>query len=131
MKADMSLFRLDDICFVPLNPAVRQRVIVDGGRLLTIDVAALRRQPENYAAELRDELERIADRSSRSMPTSSEQPGVPCQRNGVLLAVPRGNKLPRSEFGRADADVSVARDRDYAEVHPVFRSVIPGDAVGL
>ena len=73
MKADMSLFRLDDICFVPLNSAVRQlvfgdagpaldkvlvdgRLIVDDGRILTIDLAALRRQAEGYAAELRDEL---------------------------------------------------------------------------
>lgn len=79
MKADMSLFRLDDICFVPLNSAVRQlvfgdagpaldkvlvdgRLIVDAGRILTIDLAALRRQAEGYAAELRDELGRIAER---------------------------------------------------------------------
>jgi 5-methylthioadenosine/S-adenosylhomocysteine deaminase len=38
------------------------RLIVDDGRLLTIDLAALRRQAEGYAAELRDELERITDR---------------------------------------------------------------------
>ena len=77
--ADIVLFRLDDMCFVPLNSAVRQlvfgdaapaldKVIVDGrlvvadGRLLTIDLAALRREAEAYAAELRSELGEIIDR---------------------------------------------------------------------
>jgi guanine deaminase len=79
MKADITLFRLDDICFVPLNSAIRQlvfgdagpaldkvivngRLVVDEGRLLTIDVEALRRDAELCAAELREELGRIADR---------------------------------------------------------------------
>jgi hypothetical protein len=40
-----------------------------------------------------------------------------------------------SNDGRAEVDVAVAWDRDSlppeAQLHPVFRSVIPGDAVGL
>jgi guanine deaminase len=79
MRADVALFRLDEMCFVPLNSAVRQlvygdaapaldKVIVDGrlvvedGRLLTIDLAALRQEAERYAAVLRSELAEIIER---------------------------------------------------------------------
>jgi guanine deaminase len=79
LKADIALFRLDDISFVPLNSAVRQlvfgdaapaldkvivdgRMVVDEGQLLTIDLEQLRRDAENYAAELRDELAKITAR---------------------------------------------------------------------
>ena len=79
MKADITLFRMDDICFVPLNSAVRQlvfgdagpaldkviidgRLVVDNGRLLTIDMKALRSEAEQFAAELRSELTTISDR---------------------------------------------------------------------
>jgi 5-methylthioadenosine/S-adenosylhomocysteine deaminase len=79
MRADIVLLRLDDICFVPLNSAVRQlvfgdaapaidkvivdgRVVVDGGRLLTIDLAALRQEAEACAADLRRELDEITAR---------------------------------------------------------------------
>jgi guanine deaminase len=76
MRADIVLFRLDEMCFVPLNSALRQlvfgdagpaldkvivdgRLVVDGGRLLTIDLPTLRQEAETCAAELRSELERI------------------------------------------------------------------------
>jgi len=79
MKADIALFRLGDIAFVPLNSAVRQlifgdaapaldkvivdgRLVVDEGRLLTIDLAGLRNEAEGYAAELRTELTTITER---------------------------------------------------------------------
>ena len=79
MRGDVVLFRLDEMCFVPLNSAVRQlvfgdaapaldtvivdgRVVVADGRLLTIDLAALRREAEAYAAQLRKELGEIIDR---------------------------------------------------------------------
>jgi guanine deaminase len=79
MRADIALFRLDEMCFVPLNSAVRQlvfgdatpaldKVIVDGrlvveqGRLLTIDLTALRQEAEGYAAVLRSELREVIDR---------------------------------------------------------------------
>jgi 5-methylthioadenosine/S-adenosylhomocysteine deaminase len=79
MRADIALFRLDEMCFVPLNSAVRQlvfgdaapaldkvivdgRLVVDEGRLLTIDLAALRQQAEGYAAVLRSELGEIIAR---------------------------------------------------------------------
>jgi len=79
MTADIALFRLNDICFVPLNSAVRQlvfgdaspaldkvmvdgRLVVDDGRLLTIDLEHLRNDAERYAAELREELVRITER---------------------------------------------------------------------
>ena len=78
-KADIALFRLDDIAFVPLNSAIRQlvfgdaapaldKVLVDGrlvvndGRLLTIDLDALRGEAETYAAALRAELKTITER---------------------------------------------------------------------
>jgi hypothetical protein len=64
------------MCFVPLNSALRQlvfgdagpaldkvivdgRLVVDGGRLLTIDLPTLRQEAETCAAELRSELEQI------------------------------------------------------------------------
>ena len=79
MRADITLFRLDDIAFVPLNSAVRQlifgdaapaldkvivdgRLVVDEGRLLTIDLAGLRDEAEGYAADLRAELNAITER---------------------------------------------------------------------
>ena len=79
MKADIALFRMDDICFVPLNSAARQlvfgdagpaldkvivggRMVVDNARLLTIDMEALRSEAEQFAAELRGELTTISDR---------------------------------------------------------------------
>jgi guanine deaminase len=79
MRADFALFRLDEMCFVPLNSAVRQlvfgdaapaldkvivdgRLVVDQGRLLTIDLAALRQEAEAYAAALRSELREIIER---------------------------------------------------------------------
>lgn len=79
MKADIALFRMDDICFVPLNSAIRQlvfgdagpaldkvivngRLVVDNSRLLTIDMEALRREAEQFAAELRGELKTISER---------------------------------------------------------------------
>lgn len=85
MKADIALFRLSDICFVPLNSAVRQlvfgdaspaidkvivdgRLIVDDGKLLTIDMKALRRDAEQCAADLQLELKRIVDRVSPLYP---------------------------------------------------------------
>jgi 5-methylthioadenosine/S-adenosylhomocysteine deaminase len=79
MRADIVLFRLDEMCFVPLNSALRQlvfgdaapaldkvivdgRLVVDGGRLLTIDLAALRQEADDCAAELRSELQQIRAR---------------------------------------------------------------------
>ena len=79
MKADIALFRLDDIAFVPLNSAIRQlifgdaapaldkvivdgRLVVDEGRLLTIDLAGLRDEAEGYAADLRAGLDTITGR---------------------------------------------------------------------
>ena len=79
LRGDIVLFRLDEMCFVPLNSAVRQlvfgdaapaietvivdgRVVVDDGRLLTVDLLALRREAEAYAADLRRQLGDIADR---------------------------------------------------------------------
>jgi 5-methylthioadenosine/S-adenosylhomocysteine deaminase len=79
MRADIALFRLDEMCFVPLNSAVRQlvygdagpaldkvivdgRLVVDEGRLLTIDLAGLRQEAERYAAVLRSELGEIIER---------------------------------------------------------------------
>lgn len=78
-RGDLALFRLDDIGFVPLNSAVRQLVfgdagpaldkvlvdgqlLVDGGRLLSVDVTALRQEAEGYADELRGELRSIEAR---------------------------------------------------------------------
>jgi 5-methylthioadenosine/S-adenosylhomocysteine deaminase len=78
-RGDVVLFRLDEMCFVPLNSAVRQlvfgdaapaletvivdgRVVVDHGRLLTLDLAALRREAEAYATELRRELGDVTEK---------------------------------------------------------------------
>ena len=79
MKADIVLFRLDDIAFVPLNSAIRQlifgdaapaldkvivdgRLVVDDGLLLTIDLGTLRSEAERYAGDLRSELKTITER---------------------------------------------------------------------
>jgi cytosine/adenosine deaminase-related metal-dependent hydrolase len=79
MCGDVVLFRLDDMCFVPLNSAVRQlvfgdaapaletvivdgRVVVADGRLQTVDLVALRQEAEAYARELRRELGDISQR---------------------------------------------------------------------
>ena len=79
MRGDVVLFRLDDMCFVPLNSAVRQlvfgdappaletvvvdgRIVVAGGRLQTVDPDALRQEAEAYARELRRELRDVTQR---------------------------------------------------------------------
>jgi len=79
MRGDIVLFRLDEMCFVPLNSAVRQlvfgdaapaietvivegRVVVDKGRLLTVDLSTFRQEAETCAADLRRELGEITDR---------------------------------------------------------------------
>ena len=84
-RADLVLFDLADPGFVPLNSAVRQlvfgdsatavrtvlvdgRVVVRDGRLLTVDMARLRADAENFAEALRAELDEIRQRVDPLMP---------------------------------------------------------------
>ena len=79
LRGDVVLLRLNEMCFVPLNSALRQlvfgdaapaidavivdgRVVVDDARLLTIDLVALRQEAEICAAELRRELGDVIER---------------------------------------------------------------------
>ena len=105
MRGDIALFRLDEMCFVPLNSAIRQlvfgdaapaldkvivdgRLVVDQGRLLTIDLTALRREAEACAAELVRSLSGSGFACSRSTATSNALRNAHNRPIGTLAPTP-------------------------------------------
>jgi len=88
-KADLVLLDLTDPSFVPLNSAARQlvftesgrsvetvivdgRVVVDRGRLVTVDMAALRRDVEDAMAALREDIAGVVRKTEALAPYLAE-----------------------------------------------------------
>ena len=84
-KADLTLLALSDFAFVPLNSAARQvvfsecgrsvdtvlvngRIVVSGGKVLTVNEAALRQEIEALMHELRPEISAVEARTDELRP---------------------------------------------------------------
>ena len=84
-KADLTLLALSDFAFVPLNSAARQvvfsecgrsvdtvlvngRIVVSGGKVLTVNEAALRHEIEVLMQELRPEISAVEARTAELRP---------------------------------------------------------------
>ena len=84
-KADLTLLDLSDLAFVPLNSAARQvvfsecgrsvdtvlvngRIVVRGGKVLTVNEAALRREIEVLMEALRPEISAVEARTDELRP---------------------------------------------------------------
>jgi 5-methylthioadenosine/S-adenosylhomocysteine deaminase len=88
-KADLTLLDLSDFAFVPFNSAARQvvfsecgrsvdtvlvngRIVVSGGKIMTVNEASLRHEIEGLMQELRPEISTVQARTEELRPHLSE-----------------------------------------------------------